>query len=313
MNKLDKIFVAGHNGLVGSSIVNELKKNGYTNIITAERTYLDLRVQNKVDEFFNSVRPDIVILAAAKVGGIMANSSFPAEFLYDNIMIQTNVIHASYKVGVKRLLFLGSGCIYPKILPQPIKEEYLLTGSLEKTNEAYAIAKISGLKMCESYNSQFGTSYFSVMPCNIYGENDNYNLQNSHVVPALIRKFHEARESGSDKVLIWGTGKARREFMHVEDLARACVLLLENQFCESFINVGFGFDISIQELSELIAEVTGYGGRIEYDYSKPDGTPQKLLDSSKIFDMGWSPKIDLRNGLERVYKDYLVNNRKYRK
>ena len=313
MNKLDKIFVAGHNGLVGSSIVNELKKNGYTNIITVERTYLDLRVQNKVDEFFDSVRPDIVVLAAAKVGGIMANSSFPAEFIYDNIMIQTNVIHASYKFGVKRLLFLGSGCIYPKILPQPIKEEYLLTGALEKTNEAYAIAKISGLKMCESYNIQFGTSYFSVMPCNIYGENDNYNLYNSHVVPALIRKFHEAKESKSDRVIVWGTGKARREFMHVEDLAIACVLLLENQFSESFINVGFGFDISIQELSELIAEITGYGGRIEYDYSKPDGTPQKLLDSSKIFDMGWSPKIDLRDGLERVYKDYLVNNIKYRK
>ena len=299
--------------MVGSAIVRELKIRGYTNLLTVDHKILDLTKQQQVDDFFSKEGPDVVILAAAKVGGILANDTFPADFIYNNLMIQTNVIHSSYINNVDKLLFLGSGCIYPKILPQPIKEEYLLTGQLEKTNEAYAIAKIAGLKMCESYNKQFGTNYFSVMLCNIYGINDNYNVLDSHVVPALIRKFNEAVSNNSDKVTIWGSGEARREFMHVDDLANACVFLLENYHENSYVNVGYGKDISIMELAQLIAEISGFKGEIVLDRSKPDGTPKKLLDSSKLFSMGWRPNINLKNGLKQVFDDYKLNKDYYRK
>jgi GDP-L-fucose synthase len=312
LNKSDKIFVAGHNGMVGSAIVRELKIRGYTNLLTVDHKILDLTKQQQVDDFFSKEGPDVVILAAAKVGGILANDTFPADFIYNNLMIQTNVIHSSYINNVDKLLFLGSGCIYPKILPQPIKEEYLLTGQLEKTNEAYAIAKIAGLKMCESYNKQFGTNYFSVMPCNIYGINDNYSVLESHVVPALIRKFDEAVSNNLNEVTIWGSGEARREFMHVEDLANACVFLLENYHENSYVNVGYGKDISISELAELISEISGFKGEIVFDRSKPDGTPKKLLDSSKLFSMGWKSNINLRNGLKLVFDDYQLNKDYYR-
>ena len=298
--------------MVGSAIVRELKIRGYTNLLTVDHKILDLTKQQQVDDFFSKEGPDVVILAAAKVGGILANDTFPADFIYNNLMIQTNVIHSSYINNVDKLLFLGSGCIYPKILPQPIKEEYLLTGQLEKTNEAYAIAKIAGLKMCESYNKQFGTNYFSVMPCNIYGINDNYSVLESHVVPALIRKFDEAVSNNLNEVTIWGSGEARREFMHVEDLANACVFLLENYHENSYVNVGYGKDISISELAELISEISGFKGEIVFDRSKPDGTPKKLLDSSKLFSMGWKSNINLRNGLKLVFDDYQLNKDYYR-
>lgn len=312
MNTTDKIYVAGHNGMVGSAIVRGLVKKGYTNIVTRSHNQLDLTNQAAVEQFFTEEKPDYVFLAAAKVGGIHANRSYPAEFIYINLMIEANVIHAAYLHGVKKLMFVGSGCIYPRVVPQPIKEEYLLTAELEKTNEAYAIAKIAGLKLCEFYNQQYNTNFISVMPCNLYGEGDNYNLKTSHVVPALLRKFHEAKENRDKTVSIWGTGVAMREFIHVDDMADATIYLMEKNCKINGVNVGYGDDISIRDLAAIIKDITGFDGEIVYDPSMPDGTPRKLLDSSKLFDMGWKPSISLREGLERTYVDYLKNKSKYR-
>lgn len=312
MEKDAKIYVAGHAGLVGSAIVRELKRQGYTNIIGKRSKELNLTRQDEVEAFFEKEKPDYVFLAAAKVGGIQANSTYPAEFIYINLMIEGNVIHSAYKNNVKKLMFLGSGCIYPRIVPQPIKEEYLLTAPLEKTNEAYALAKISGLKMCEFYNKQYHTDYISTMPCNLYGEGDNFNLETSHVVPALIRKFHEAKINGNKTVEVWGTGKAMREFIHVDDMANACVFLMQNYSGDECVNVGCGEDITIKELVNIISDVVGYKGEIIYNTDMPDGTPKKLLDSSKLFSLGWKPNIGLREGLERTYSDYINNSQKYR-
>lgn len=311
MNKTDKIYVAGHNGLVGSAIIRGLQKKGYTNLITMSHIQLDLTNQAAVEQFFAEEKPDYVFLAAAKVGGINANLTYPAEFIYINMMIEANVIHASYLHGVKKLMFLGSGCIYPRVVPQPIKEEYLLTAALEKTNEAYAVAKIAGLKLCEFYNQQYGTDFISVMPCNLYGEGDNYNLSTSHVVPALLRKFYEAKLNGDKTVPMWGTGVAMREFIHVDDMADATIYLMEKDCKITVVNVGCGEDISILELATIIKDVTGFEGKIVYDPSMPDGTPRKLLDSQKLFNLGWRPSISLREGLERTYADYLENKSKY--
>lgn len=313
MDKNAKIYVAGHGGLVGSAIVRSLKRNGFHNIIGRRSSELDLTRQQDVERFFEEERPEYVFLSAAKVGGINANNTYPAEFIYINLAIECNIIHAAYKYGVKKLMFLGSGCIYPRIVPQPIREEYLLTSELEKTNEAYAIAKIAGLKLCEYYNKQYGTNFISTMPCNLYGEGDNYNLVTSHVVPAFIRKFHDAKVQGAPTVTIWGTGKAMREFLHVDDVADACLYLMENYNGNEWINVGVGEDITIAELAALVKRVVGYEGEIVYDTSMPDGTPRKLLDSSKLFQLGWRPKITLEEGLRRVYQDYLVHSETYRK
>ena len=312
MEKTAKIYVAGHAGLVGSAIVRELKKRGYENVVGKRSSELNLTRQAETEAFFAAEKPDYVFLAAAKVGGINVNNLHPAEFIYINSVIQSNVIHSAYLNGVKKLMFLGSGCIYPRIVPQPIKEEYLLTASLEKTNEAYAIAKIAGLKMCEFYNRQYGTDYISCMPANLYGTGDNFNLENSHVVPALIRKVCEAKERGDKSVTIWGTGSAYREFLHVDDMADACVFLMENYSGNETVNVGTGNDISILELIKLICRVADFQGEIVTDPSKPDGTPRKLLDSSKIFKMGWQPKICLEDGIKTTYEDYLMNREKYR-
>lgn len=313
MNKNGKIYVAGHAGLVGSAIVRSLQRAGYQNIVGKRSSELDLTNQAAVERFFADERPEYVFLSAAKVGGIHINDTHPAEFIYINLMIECNVIHAAYKYGVKKLMFLGSGCIYPRIPPQqPIKEEYLLTGELEKTNEAYALAKISGLKLCEYYNKQYGTNFVSTMPCNLYGEGDNYNLNTSHVIPALIRKFHEAKENDVKEVVLWGTGSAMREFLHVDDVADACVFLLEKYNDSGWVNVGCGEDVTIAYLAEMIQKIVGFKGKIIYDTSMPDGTPKKLLDSNKLFSMGWRPKIGLKDGLERVYRDYLQNHTKYR-
>ena len=297
LDKEAKIYVAGHSGLVGSAIVRALEKNGFTNILTRTHAELDLLEQASVRGFFEKEKPEYVFLAAAKVGGIHANNTYPAEFIYENIQIQTNVIHSSYLSGVKKLCFLGSSCIYPKFAPQPIKEEYLLDGKLEPTNDAYAIAKIAGIKMCQAYNRQYGTNYISVMPTNLYGPNDNYDPENSHVLAALIRKFVEAKKSNAPSVTVWGTGKPRREFLHVDDMADACLFLMENYNDSEIVNIGTGEDISIRELGELIAEEAGYKGRIEYDASKPDGTPRKLLDISRIVKLGWRPKMILKDGV----------------
>lgn len=313
MRKEGKIYVAGHQGLVGSAIIRKLNKQGFNNIITKKHSELDLTRQNDVEQFFKEERPDYVFLAAAKVGGIHANEIAPAEFIYVNLAIETNVIESSYKNGVEKLMFLGSGCIYPRIVPQPIKEEYLLTAPLEKTNEAYAIAKIAGLKMCEFYNKQYGTDYISVMPCNLYGPGDNYNPQNSHVIPALLRKFHEAKISHSDTVTLWGTGSAMREFLHIEDIANACLFLMEHYSGNECVNIGCGEDLSIKDLATLIAEVVGFEGGTVYDASMPDGTPRKLLDSSKLLSMGWKPSISLKDGLSETYEDYINNCGNYRK
>lgn len=313
MDKLGKVYVAGHAGMVGSALLRTLKKNGYNNIITRTSKELDLTNQKDVELFFETEKPDYVFLAAAKVGGIHANNIYPAEFMYINLMIQTNVINSSYKSGVRKLLFLGSGCIYPRIVPQPIKEEYLLTAPLEKTNEAYAIAKIAGLKMCEFYNKQFGTDFISVMPANLYGQGDNYNLTNSHVVPALIRKFHEAKVNGSDEVVVWGTGEVKREFLHVDDMADACLFLMNNYSGDECVNVGYGTDVKIREIAEIISEKVGFKGEIVQDTSMPDGTPRKLLDSSKILRMGWKPEIDLDAGILSTYNDFVENGEYYRK
>ena len=307
-----KIYVAGHKGLVGSAIVRNLEKRGYQNIIGRTHKELDLTDQAAVKRFFEGEKPDYVFLCAAKVGGIHINSIAPAEFMYINLAIETNVIHSAYLSGVKKLLFMGSGCIYPRIVPQPIKEEYLLTAPLEKTNEAYAIAKIAGLKMCEFYNMQYGTNYISVMPCNLYGPGDNYNPVSSHVIPALLRKFHEAKVSGSPTVTMWGTGSAMREFMHIDDIADASVFLMENYDGNEWVNIGCGEDMSIRELGELIKKVVGYTGEIIYDPSYPDGTPRKLLDSTKLFSMGWKPSIELEEGLRETYTDYILHGDEYR-
>lgn len=306
-----KIYVAGHRGLVGSAIVRKLKELKYNKIVTKTREELDLRSQQKTRSFFKEEKPDYVIIAAAKVGGILANSSYPAEFLYDNLLIQNNIIHFSSKFGVKKLLFLGSACIYPKFATQPIKESELLTGQLEPTNQWYAIAKIAGVKLCQSYHQQYNKNFISVMPNNLYGPNDNFDLKTSHVLPALLKKFHEAKLNSKNKVSIWGTGNPLREFLHVDDLADAVVFTLKNidsldiyGLNISHINVGSGEEISIKDLAEIISKIVGYNGKLEYDISKPDGTPRKLLDNSFLFERGWRPKISLNQGIKSLYMWY---------
>jgi GDP-L-fucose synthase len=304
MKKDSKIFIAGHRGMVGSAIHRKLLSEGFTNIIVRTSSALDLRVQEPVNEFFETERPEYVFLAAAKVGGILANNIYRADFLYQNLMIQSNVIHSAYATGVKKLMFLGSSCIYPKMAPQPMREDYLLTGLLEPTNEPYAIAKIAGIKMCDAYRAQYGCNFISVMPTNLYGPNDNYDLQNAHVLPTLIRKFHEAKQNGDPAVTIWGTGTPKREFLHADDLASACFFLMENYNEEGLVNIGTGEDVTITELAMLIKEIVGYEGALVYDHAKPDGTPRKLLDVSKLTQLGWKYSIDLKDGLKSVYDDY---------
>ena len=306
MNTKDKIYVAGHRGMVGSAILRKLEKEGYTNIVTRTSKELDLRLQSDVEAFFASEKPDYVILAAAKVGGIISNSTYRADFMYDNLMIQNNIIHASYLNEVTKLLFLGSSCIYPRMAPQPLKEEYLLTGSLEPTNEPYAIAKIAGIKMCEAYRDQYGCNYISVMPTNLYGPNDNYDLKTSHVLPALIRKIHEAKLNNSPSVVIWGTGEPLREFLHADDLADACYFLIQNYSDHGFVNIGVGEDISIKNLAILIKKIVGYEGKIEHDYTKPDGTPRKLMDVGKLTALGWKAKTSLEEGITKVYEEFVA-------
>ncbi len=304
MNKAAKIYVAGHRGMVGSAIFRSLHQSGYTNLIGKTSSELDLRDRAAVASFFEEESPEYVFLAAAKVGGISANDTYRADFIHDNLAIELNVIDASHKAGVKKLLFLGSSCIYPKMAPQPLKEEYLLTGLLEPTNEPYAIAKIAGIKMCEAYRDQHGCNFISAMPTNLYGPNDNYDLKNSHVLPALMRKFHEAKESGSSTVEIWGSGTPKREFLHVDDMAEACIFLMENYDGKEFVNVGIGEDISIADLAHLIAEIVGFEGSLEFDRSKQDGTPRKLMDVSKINELGWTAQIPLEEGIRSVYQDF---------
>lgn len=305
MNNDSLIYVAGHTGLVGSAIVRRLNQEGYRRIIVKSSAELDLRSQQGVENFFTTYQPEYVFLAAAKVGGINANNTYPAEFIYDNLMIQTNVIEAAYRHKVKKLLFLGSSCIYPKYAKQPIKEEYLLTGELEPTNDAYAIAKIAGIKMCQAYHKQYGANFISVMPTNLYGPNDNFDLETAHVLPALIRKFHEAKINNREEVVVWGTGGVRREFLHVDDLADALVFLMNNYDNDEIINIGVGEDISIIELAELIKKVVGFEGNIVFDKSKPDGTPRKLLDVSKLNGLGWKARIGLEEGIEQLYEWYI--------
>lgn len=304
MNETSRIYIAGHKGLVGTALHRKLSDEGYRNIITRTFQELDLRDQSAVSQFFQKEKPEYVFLAAAKVGGIQANNAHRAEFLYDNLAIQNNVIHFSYTSGVTKLMFLGSSCIYPKLAPQPLREDYLLTGLLETTNESYAVAKIAGIKMCDAYRAQYGCNFISVMPTNLYGPNDNYDLENSHVLPALIRKFHEAKTQGNPFVEVWGSGTPKREFMHADDLAEACFFLMNNYSGAGFVNIGTGEDITIRDLALLIGEITGYDGELRFDSSKPDGTPRKLLDVSKIHQLGWKHRISLRQGIETVYKDY---------
>jgi len=303
MNKTDKIYIAGHKGMVGSAIVRKLKAEGYNNLIYKSSSELDLTNQQAVKGFFELEKPDYVFLAAAKVGGIHANNIYRADFIYQNIMIESNIIHAAYVNKVTKLLFLGSSCIYPKMAPQPLKEEYLLTDTLEYTNEAYAIAKIAGIKMCEAYREQYGCNFISAMPTNLYGPNDNYDLNNSHVLPALLRKFITAKENGNESVELWGTGKPMREFLHVDDLAEACLFLMNTYNDEQFVNVGSGSDITIKELALIIKKVVGYEGNLTFDTSKPDGTPRKIMDVSKINQLGWKYKIGLEEGIEMVYSE----------
>ncbi len=305
MDKVSKIYVAGHRGMVGSALVRKLKSEGFNHIITKTSKELNLTDQHAVAAFFEQEKPDYVILAAAKVGGILANNTYRGQFIYENLMIQNNVIHQSYVQGVKKLLFLGSSCIYPKMAPQPLKEDYLLTGTLEQTNEPYAIAKIAGIKMCEAYRSQYGCNFISAMPTNLYGPNDNYDLNNSHVLPALIRKFHTAKVQGAATVEIWGSGTPRREFLHVDDLADACFYLLQNYDGEQLVNVGSGVDVTILELANLVKEIVGFTGEIKMDASKPDGTPRKLMDVSKLAQVGWTYKISLKEGIASVYEEVL--------
>ncbi len=304
MQPHDKIYVAGHRGMVGSAITRKLQKEGFTNLLQRTSAELDLKDQAAVRGFFEKERPDYVFLAAAKVGGILANNIYRGEFLYDNLMIQNNTIDAAYRSGVKKLMFLGSSCIYPKLAPQPLKEEYLLTGELEPTNEPYAIAKIAGIKMADAYRSQYGCNFISVMPTNLYGPNDNYDLNNSHVLPALIRKFHEAKQKGEPEVILWGSGKPRREFLHADDLADACFFLMQ-QFNEAgFVNIGTGEDLEIKELAEMVKNIVGYTGEIKNDLTKPDGTPRKLMDVSKLHRLGWTASISLEDGIRRVYEEF---------
>jgi GDP-L-fucose synthase len=304
--KLDsRIFVAGHRGLVGSAVVRELARQGFQSILTRTRTELDLTQQLAVEQFYQEARPEYVVLAAAKVGGILANDTYPAQFLHENLQIQNNVIHGAWRSGVRKLLFLGSSCIYPKHAPQPMKEDCLLSGPLEPTNQWYAIAKIAGLKMCEAYRRQYQCDFISAMPTNLYGPNDNYDLQASHVLPALIRKFHEAKIAGKPAVSCWGTGSPKREFLYVDDLAAACVFLMSHYSDAQFINVGSGVEVTIRELTELVRSAIGYSGGIEWDPSKPDGTPRKLMDSSRLFALGWKPKVDLLQGIQLAYQDFL--------
>ena len=304
MNKIDKIFVAGHRGMVGSAICRKLQQEGYAQVITRTSKELDLTDQKAVNAFFEIEKPQFVFLAAAKVGGIHANNTYRADFLYRNLMIESNVIHASHVHGVQKLLFLGSSCIYPKMAPQPLKEESLLTGTLEYTNEPYAIAKIAGIKLCEAYRDQYGSNFISAMPTNLYGPNDNYDLQNSHVLPALIRKFHEAKINQSPSVEVWGTGSPLREFLHVDDLAEACYFLMQQYNDKQFVNVGCGEDLSIKSLAEMIQTIVGFQGDLIWNTEKPDGTPRKLMDVSMIKALGWSPKISLAQGIAAVYNEY---------
>ena len=311
MNKDSKIFVAGHRGMVGSAIVRELKKQGYTNIITKTHKELDLTDQRAVDEFFEKEKPEYVFLAAAKVGGIVANNSAPADFMYQNMMLEMNVIHAAWKNGVKKLEFLGSSCIYPRLAPQPMKEDCLLTSSLEPTNEAYALAKISGLKYCEYLNRQYGTDFISVMPTNLYGPNDNYHPEHSHVLPALIRRFHEAKKNGSRSVTCWGDGSPFREFLYVDDLANLCVYLMNHYSGNETVNAGSGKEVTIKQLTELVAEIIGFNGEILWDTSKPNGTPRKLLDVSKAKSLGWTYTTELEDGIKLAYEDFLNKSTEY--
>jgi GDP-L-fucose synthase len=304
MEKNARIYVAGHRGMVGSAIVRKLEHEGHTNLLLKTSAELDLRNQQAVDSFFENNRPEYVFLAAAKVGGIHANNVYRAEFLYDNLMIEANIIHAAYKHGVKKLLFLGSSCIYPKLAPQPLQEESLLTGALEPTNEPYAIAKIAGIKLCESYRDQYGCNFISAMPTNLYGPNDNYDLNNSHVLPALIRKFHTAKVNGEAEVEVWGTGSPLREFLHVDDLAEGCYHLMLHYNEKMFVNIGTGEDLSIKALAELVQDIVGFSGQIRWNTEKPDGTPRKLMDVSRIHRFGWKHRIDLRNGIAAVYEEF---------
>lgn len=307
MNKDSKIYVAGHRGMVGSAILRQLNKQGYTNILTRTHSELDLTRQEEVEKFFEEEKPEYVFLAAAKVGGIIANNNHLADFMYENMILEMNVINAAWKNGCKKLEFLGSSCIYPKLAPQPLKEEYLLTGSLEETNEAYALAKISGLKYCEYLNRQYGTDYISVMPTNLYGPNDNYHPEHSHVLPALIRRFHEAKENNLESVTCWGDGSPLREFLYVDDLAELCVFLMNSYSGNETVNAGTGKELTIKQLTELVAEVIGYKGEIKWDTSKPNGTPRKLLDVSKATSLGWTYKTELKDGIKLAYEDFLNN------
>jgi GDP-L-fucose synthase len=319
MSKEDRIFIAGHGGMVGSALVRKLRESGYTNLITRTRAELDLIQQVDVRKFFESGRIDQVYLAAAKVGGILANDTYPAEFIYQNLMIEANILHEAWHAGVKRLLFLGSSCIYPRLAPQPMAESMLLTGVLEATNEPYAIAKIAGIKLCESYNRQYDTDYRSVMPTNLYGPGDNYHSENSHVIPGLLRRFHEAKQSAAPEVLIWGTGAPMREFLYVDDMAEACLHVMElsseaysriTQPMLSHVNIGTGEDLSIRDLATMIRDIVGYQGRISFDTSKPDGTPRKLMDVGRLHSLGWRAKIELREGLALAYADFLTATRR---
>lgn len=313
MNKNDKIYIAGHRGMVGSAICRALKNDGFTNLVYRTSTELNLVNQAETNAFFEAEKPQHVIVAAAKVGGILANNIYRADFLYDNLMIASNVMHAAHQNGVDKLLFLGSTCIYPKMAPQPLKEDYLLTDVLEPTNEPYAIAKIAGIKLCENYKRQYGCNFISAMPTNLYGPNDNYHPENSHVLPALIRKVHEAKVNDADSITIWGTGAPKREFLHVDDLAQGCLFLMQNYDGEQFVNLGTGVDVSILELTELIKEVVGFKGEIKKDTSKPDGTPRKLTDVTLVNSLGWKHKINLKEGLDMVYQDFLKNIDQYTK
>ena len=305
MEKESKIYVAGHRGMVGSAIVRKLTSLGYTNLLTRTSTELDLRNQQQVADFFEVEKPEYVFLAAAKVGGIVANNTYRADFLYENLAIQNNIIHGSYLNKVKKLMFLGSSCIYPKLAPQPLKESYLLSGYLEQTNEPYAIAKIAGIKMCEAYRAQYGCNFISVMPTNLYGTNDNYDLVNSHVLPAMIRKFHEAKDKGASEMTLWGTGSPMREFLHADDLAEACLFLMENYNESELVNIGTGEDVTIKNLAALVKQIVGFQGEIVWDTSKPDGTPRKLMDVSKLHGLGWHHKIALEDGIKLAYQDFL--------
>lgn len=307
MEKNSKIYIAGHRGMVGSAITRKLQSEGFRNLLFRTSSELDLRNQAGVQKFFEQEKPEYVFLAAAKVGGIVANDTYRADFLYENLMIQNNVIHESYKNGVKKLMFLGSSCIYPKMAPQPLKETYLLTGVLEPTNEPYAIAKIAGIKLCDAYRAQYGCNFISVMPTNLYGPNDNYDLKNSHVLPAMIRKFHEAKMNNSPTIELWGTGTPLREFLHADDLADACFFLMQNYNEPGLVNIGVGKDLPIKELAELVKSIVKYNGKLVWDHSKPDGTPRKLMDVTKLNSLGWQAKISLKDGIEKVYREKFLN------